>query len=104
MFYGTTPGFAKNRGVGGSSAAVPATVYRLQLGPFNLYNRYADVMLSDTGAFADVNEAGNIGLGTLKNFIFTFDYAGRTLYLEKARGFDDGRYRPQFERLNPAPP
>jgi hypothetical protein len=104
VFYGTTSGFAKNRGVGGSSAAVPATVYRLQLGPFNLYNRYADVMLSDTGAFADVNEAGNIGLATLKNFIFTFDYAGRTLYLEKARGFDDGRYRPQLEPLNPAPP
>ena len=83
---------------------VPATVYRLQLGPFNLYNRYADVMLSDTGAFADANEAGNIGSATLKNFVFTFDYAGRTLYLEKARGFDDGRYRPQFERLNPAPP
>ncbi len=104
VFYGTTQGFAQNRGVGGSSAAVPATVYRLQLGPFNLYNRYADVMLSDTGAFADGNEAGNIGLATLKNFVFTFDYAGRTLYLEKARAFDDGRYRPQFERLNPAPP
>jgi len=104
VFYGTTQGFAQNRGVGGSSAAVPATIYRLQLGPFNLYNRYADVMLSDTGAFADGNEAGNIGLGTLKNFVFTFDYAGRTLYLQKARAFDDGRYRPQVERLNPLPP
>ncbi|MGB8520707.1 MAG: retropepsin-like aspartic protease [Candidatus Tumulicola sp.] len=104
VFYGATQGFAQNRGVGGSTAAVPATVYRLQLGPFNLYNRYADVMLSNTGAFADGNEAGNIGLATLKNFIFTFDYAGRTLYLQKARGFDDGRYRPQYEHLNPAPP
>lgn len=101
VFYGETQGFAQNRGVGGSSAAVPAIVYRLQLGPFNLYNRNADVMLSKNGAFADGNEAGNIGLGSLKNFVFTFDYAARTLFLQKARAFDDGRYRPQYDRLKP---
>lgn len=101
VFFGTASTFAQNSGVGGGSAAVPATVYRLQIGPFNLYNRYADVMLSNTGAFADGNEAGNIGLATLQNFIFTFDYAGRTLYLERARGFDDGRYRPQVEPALP---
>lgn len=98
VFYGTAQRFSHNSGVGGSSAAVPATVYRLQLGPYNLYNRYADVMLSDTGAFADGNDAGNIGLGTLRNFVFTFDYRNATLYLDKARSFDDGRYRPQYER------
>jgi hypothetical protein len=97
VFYGTARSFAQNRGVGGSSAAVPAIVYRLEMGPFNLYNRYADVMLSDAGAFADRNEAGNIGLGTLKNFVFTFDYSHRTLFLDKTRRFDDGRYRPQIE-------
>ena len=32
-----------NRGVGGSSAAVPASVDRLQIGPFSLYNRYANI-------------------------------------------------------------
>jgi len=98
VFYGAATDFAQNGGVGGSSAAVPAVVYRLEIGPFNLYNRYADVMLTDTGAFADGNDAGNIGLASLKNFVFTFDYAHRTLFLEKARGFDDGRYRPQYER------
>jgi hypothetical protein len=97
VFYGSARTFSRNRSVGGSSAAVAATVYRLQIGPFNLYNRYADVMLADTGAFADGSEVGNIGLATLANFIFTFDYANRTLYLDKARSFDDGRYRPQYE-------
>ena len=93
VFYGTAQHFAKNGGVGGASAAVPAIVYRLEMGPYNLYNRFTDVMLSDSGAFADPSEAGNIGLGTLKNFVFTFDYANRALFLEKTRWFDDGRYR-----------
>ncbi|MGA8533022.1 MAG: retropepsin-like aspartic protease [Candidatus Tumulicola sp.] len=101
VFFGGARKFAPNRGVGGSSAAVPAVVDRLEIGPFKLYNRNADVMLSDTGAFADVNEAGNIGLGTLKNFVFTFDYSNGTLFLDKARRFDDGRYRPQIENLTP---
>ncbi|MBV8117992.1 MAG: retropepsin-like domain-containing protein, partial [Candidatus Eremiobacteraeota bacterium] len=97
VFYGTARTFAQNRGVGGSSAAVPAIVDRLEIGPFNLYNRYADVMLADTGAFADANEAGNIGLATLKNFVFTFDYSHRAFFLDKTHRFDDGRYRPQVE-------
>ena len=101
VFTAAAQRFATNRGVGGSSAAVPAVVYRLEIGPFTLYNRYADVMLDDSGAFSDANGAGNIGLGTLKNFVFTFDYAHRTLYLEKTRDFDDGRYRPQFDTIKP---
>lgn len=97
VFYGGAHSFAQNRGVGGSSAAVPAIVDRLTLGPYNLYNRYANVMLADRGAFADGNDAGNLGLGVLRNFVFTLDFSGRTLYLEKAASFDDGRYRPQYE-------
>jgi predicted aspartyl protease len=89
--------FSDNRGVGGSSAAVPVTVDRLQLGPFNLYNRYANIMLADRGAFADGDDAGNVGFGSLRNFIITFDVANRTMYLDKARWFDDGRYRPQYD-------
>jgi PAS domain-containing protein len=105
VFYGAAHSFARNQGIGGSSAAVPAIVDRLEIGPFNLYNRYADVMLTDSGAFADGNEAGNIGLATLRNFVFTFDYASRTLFLDKVRSFDDGRYRPQIERpLDVQPP
>jgi hypothetical protein len=105
VFYGTARNFAQNRGIGGSSAAVRVTVYQLKMGPFDLYNREADVILTDTGAFADSEDAGNIGLGSLRNFVFTFDFPNRTLYLEKAHSFDDGRYRPQIEdRSLPRPP
>lgn len=97
VFYGQARTFASNRGVGGSSAAVPATVDRLQIGPFSLYNRYANIILADRGAFADGGDAGNIGFGSLRNFIVTFDDANHLLYLEKTRWFDDGRYRPQYE-------
>lgn len=85
--------FASNRGVGGSSAALRGFVGELDLGPYRLFNRYTDVMLTSTGAFADRNDAGNIGLGSLRNFMFTFDLANRTLFLEKGAWFDDGRYR-----------
>ena len=101
VFFGNAQNFAKNGGVGGSSAAVPAIVSRLEMGPFKLYNRFADVMLSDTGAFADRYEAGNIGLATLKNFVCTFDYSNRTLFLDKTRWFDDGRYRSPTELVRP---
>jgi predicted aspartyl protease len=97
VFYGSAKNFAANRGVGGSSAAVPISVDRLQLGPFTLYNRYANVLLADRGAFAEGADAGNIGYGSLRNFIVTFDVANGNMYLEKTRWFDDGRYRPQYE-------
>jgi hypothetical protein len=93
IFYGTSHGFASNRGVGGSSQAVKALINELDLGPFRLFNRYADVMLADTGAFADRNDAGNIGMGSLRNFVFTFDFVNRTLFLDPTRSFDDGRGR-----------
>jgi len=86
--------YARNSGVGGGSAAVRAMVNEIDLGPFKMYNRYADVMLADNGAFADRNEAGNIGLGTLKNFVFTFDLAHDALFLDPTRQFDNGRGRP----------
>lgn len=92
-YPGANPHFAPNSGVGGSSAAIPAMIGELDLGPFKLYNRYTDIMQSDTGAFADRNDAGNIGYGTLRNFVFTFDFSNRTLFLERTRWFDDGRGR-----------
>lgn len=85
--------YAQNSGVGGGSAAVRATVNEIDLGPYKMYNRYADIMLADNGAFADRNEAGNIGLGTLKNFVFTFDLAHDALFLDPTRSFDNGRFR-----------
>ncbi|MHB8146929.1 MAG: hypothetical protein ACYDGM_06675, partial [Vulcanimicrobiaceae bacterium] len=64
-------------------------------GPFRMFNRFASVVFSKHGAFADRNDAGNIGYGTLQNFVMTFDLANRALYLDRARAFDDGRYRPR---------
>lgn len=86
-------GFVSNRGVGGSTAAVGILLGDLNIGPYHLYNRNANVILATGGAFADRNDGGNIGYGVLKNFIATFDLANHALYLAKARGFDDGRFR-----------
>jgi hypothetical protein len=85
--------FVANRGVGGSTAAVGTILDQLGIGPFHLYNLYANAILSTAGAFADRDGGGNIGYGVLRNFVATFDLANRALYLQKARKFDDGRYR-----------
>ena len=86
-----------NRGAGGSTAAVTAMVDELEIGKQRLYNRYTDVILASAGAFADRNDGGNVGYGVLHNFIATFDLADRSIYLEKARSFDDGRFRQRTE-------
>lgn len=82
-----------NFGVGGSMSAVGTYVDELDIGSFKMFNRFANVMLSDTGAFADRIDGGNVGIGVLQNFITTFDVADRAMYLQKGNGFDDGRYR-----------
>ncbi|MDQ2866219.1 MAG: retropepsin-like domain-containing protein, partial [Candidatus Eremiobacteraeota bacterium] len=87
-------GFIANRGVGGSAAAVGATLDDLTIGPYHFYNCNANVMLATGGAFADRTDGGNIGFGVLQNFVMTFDLSHHALFLEKARRFDDGRGRP----------
>ena len=86
-----------NFGVGGSTRAVSSIISELDIGPFRLFNRRGDIMLTDTGAFADQFDAGNIGLPVLRNFITTFDLANEAMYLEQGPNFDDGRYRPVIE-------
>ncbi len=39
--------------------------------------------MAEKGAFADRIDAGNVGLGILKNFIVTFDLTNSALYLGK---------------------
>jgi len=82
-----------NAGIGGSVDAVGAIVSVLQLGPYRLFNRYTDVVLGTTGAFADRNDGGNVGYGSLRNFVVTFDLADHGLFLQPADGFDDGHNR-----------
>ncbi len=80
-------------GVGGASTSYSTSVGELDLGPYRLFHRTTNVILSTEGAFADRFDAGNIGLATLKNFIVTFDAFNRTLYLERGGLFSDGRER-----------
>ncbi len=86
-----------NRGIGGSTNSVGVIVSDLALGSVHLYNRYTNVILASSGAFADRNDGGNVGLGTLKNFVVTFDLANKAIYLQKAQGFDDGRFRSVYD-------
>jgi hypothetical protein len=82
-----------NSGIGGSVDAVGAIVNVLQLGPYRLFNRYTDVVLGTTGAFADRNDGGNVGYASLRNFVVTFDLVNHGLFLQPAQGFDDGHDR-----------
>ena len=85
--------FAQSFGVGGSARALAATVTEFDFAGTRLFNRYANLMLTTSGAFADRFDAGNIGYGTLKNFVMTYDLANGTIYADRARSFDDGRFR-----------
>jgi hypothetical protein len=88
-------------GVGGSTNAVNAVVSDLFIGTYHLYNRYANVILASSGAFADRNDGGNIGEAVLSNFIATFDLLNHSIQLDRARSFDDGRFRTQTEKTIP---
>lgn len=89
--------FANDYGVGGSVQAVTAIIDELDIGNYRLFNRYANLMLSQQGAFADRFDAGNIGMGALRNFVVTFDLANEQMYLQRSAAFDDGRYRARID-------
>ena len=85
-------------GVGGSARAVSAVIDELQVGNYRLFNRYANLMLTDSGAFADKFDAGNIGMGVLHNFVITFDLYNAQMFLQRSAAFDDGRYRARLDQ------
>jgi len=87
--------FAPNYGVGGSARAMSSVFDELDFGSTRLFNRYANIMLTTSGAFADRFDAGNIGYATLRNFVITYDIAQGALYAQRSGTFDDGRYRPR---------
>lgn len=82
-----------NYGIGGAAPTYRSSLDDLLLGDVSMYHRVADVVLAKKGAFADRVDAGNVGLGILRNFIVTFDLSNDALYLEKSDTFDDGRHR-----------
>ena len=89
--------FANSFGVGGSAQALSAFVDELDMSEYRFFNRYSNLMLSQQGAFADRFDAGNIGMGVLRNLIVTFDVANAQAYAAQSSVFDDGRYRTRKE-------
>lgn len=80
-------------GIGGATVSYRTTLDRFETGSASLFNVDTDVMQATRGAFADRFDAGNVGLGVLKNFNVTFDLADAAMYLERSDAFDDGRSR-----------
>lgn len=89
--------FANSFGVGGAAQALTAYVDELDLSSYRFFNRFSNVMLSKQGAFADRFDAGNIGMGVLRNLIMTYDVANAQAYAAQSSQFDDGRYRSRTE-------
>ncbi|MFN2449136.1 MAG: aspartyl protease family protein [Candidatus Baltobacteraceae bacterium] len=89
--------FANSFGVGGAAQAMSAFVDELDMSDFRFFNRYSNLMLSSQGAFADRFDAGNIGMGVLRNLVVTFDVANAHAYASQSNAFDDGRYRSRPE-------
>lgn len=89
----TTTAPSYNFALGGGNYAFRTRLDALTLGGFTLYHRNVNVILATQGAFADQIDAGNLGLGTLRNFDLTFDMGDAALYLRPGAAFDDGRRR-----------
>jgi hypothetical protein len=79
-----------NYGIGGSNATYRTSLDELQMGSYRLFDRPVDVVMAQTGAFADRVDAGNVGLGVLRNFVATFDLANASMYLSPGAAFDAG--------------
>jgi hypothetical protein len=80
-------------GIGGQTRSYLSELDEIDLGETPIYHADTDVMLANSGAFADRFDAGNVGLGVLKNFVVTFDYTSGAMYLEHGAAFDDGSMR-----------
>lgn len=91
--------FANDYGIGGTTATLSAIVDELDVANYRLFNRYTNLMQTDRGAFADRFDAGNIGMGVLKNFVVTYDLANARVYMQRDAAFDDGRGRPRYDHL-----
>jgi hypothetical protein len=93
---GVVPFSTANRhsyGIGGSTTSYRTSLDSIGFGSVPIYHAETDVMLATSGAFADRFDAGNVGLGLLKNFVVTFDVTNAALYLQPGPNFDDGRGR-----------
>jgi S1-C subfamily serine protease len=60
----------------------------LAIGDVHLKSLIASFGRDSVGALADSDSAGQIGGGLLRRFVVTFDYRAKTMWLDKAPGFD----------------
>ena len=82
-------------GSGGPVYSHPVAVGELKIGEQTLHDLVGDIFTGDKGAFASPDSDANIGSGTLKAFVVTFDYANRRISLERSNDYEaDG-----YERL-----
>jgi len=74
-------------GAGGESSTVLTRIASLSIGHFTLSHPLTELNFVNGGAFASRLTAGNIGSQVFHNFVMTFDYEHRALYLQKSPDF-----------------
>lgn len=74
-------------GVGGRSEAMLTRVDSVRLGSFTLRRPLINLSLATRGGFSEAEVAGNLGQRFLRNFVLSFDYEHRVLYVGKAESF-----------------
>jgi hypothetical protein len=81
----TTSDSTSARGAGGGEIPIRlATISRMDLGQFSIFDLFTQVVLRSTGAFAPTQSDGILGAGTLAKFNAVFvDYPGKRIILEK---------------------
>jgi hypothetical protein len=70
-------------GVGGPSQSYVVRLHSVTLGTVTVNAPVADLSEAAHGSFSDPNFDGNIGSGFLKQFVVTFDYGHRVMYLRR---------------------
>ena len=73
-------------GTGGPSREYSFHGDTLTIGPVSVSGMVTGLSEDKAGAFADPTIGGNIGGGILKQFVVTFDYGHRIMYLKRAAG------------------
>jgi predicted aspartyl protease len=73
-------------GVGGPTRGKPVRFRRITVGNAAVGDVVGELFTGDKGALADPDVSANLGGGVLRRFAVTFDYRGRKMYLEPARG------------------
>ncbi len=73
-------------GIGGADRTYSTRLDAFRMGSITIPGQNADVIVAKNGAFADRVDAGNVGLGVLRKFVVTFDFANHAMYLQRLAG------------------